>query len=170
MKRREFIAGLGGAAVWPVVARAQQSGKIPRVGVLWHAGSAEEEDVYLSVLVKAFNDLGYVEGKNLHLDHRFPAAIPIATGEFCNWLMYSSFCWSLSPCLPEREIPENLCWRRFQYPKFPGVSVQRPVAFSRRPVRIRGQNGPVSRCVDMAEKRGEPLLLPLCCGLPYLTN
>jgi putative tryptophan/tyrosine transport system substrate-binding protein len=41
--------------------------------VLWHAGSAEEEDIYLSVLVKAFNDLGYVEGKNIHLDHRFPA-------------------------------------------------------------------------------------------------
>jgi putative tryptophan/tyrosine transport system substrate-binding protein len=44
--------------------------------VLWHAGSAEEEDVYLSVLVKAFNDLGYVEGKNIHLDHRFPAENP----------------------------------------------------------------------------------------------
>jgi ABC-type uncharacterized transport system substrate-binding protein len=44
--------------------------------VLWHAGSAEEEDVYLSVLVKAFNDLGYVEGKNIHLDQRFPAENP----------------------------------------------------------------------------------------------
>jgi putative tryptophan/tyrosine transport system substrate-binding protein len=44
--------------------------------VLWHAGSAEEEDVYLSVLVKAFNDLGYVEGKNIRLDHRFPAENP----------------------------------------------------------------------------------------------
>jgi putative tryptophan/tyrosine transport system substrate-binding protein len=44
--------------------------------VLWHAGSAQEEDVYLSVLVKAFNDLGYVEGKNIHLDHRFPAETP----------------------------------------------------------------------------------------------
>src|SRR5262249_22328301 len=39
-------------------------------------GSAEEEEVYLSVLVKAFNDLGYVEGKNIHLDHRFPAENP----------------------------------------------------------------------------------------------
>jgi putative ABC transport system substrate-binding protein len=48
----------------------------PVVGVLWHAASAEEEDVYLSVLVKAFNDLGYVEGKNIHLDHRFPAEKP----------------------------------------------------------------------------------------------
>src|SRR5215472_10255840 len=78
MRRRQFIALIGGAgAAWPLTARAQQStNKIPLVGVLWHAGSAEEEDVYLSVLVKAFNDLGYVEGKNIHLDHRFPAENP----------------------------------------------------------------------------------------------
>jgi putative tryptophan/tyrosine transport system substrate-binding protein len=78
MKRRQFITLVGGAAAaWPLAARAQQSSnKIPVVGVLWHAGSAEEEEVYLSVLVKAFNDLGYVEGKNIHLDHRFPAEKP----------------------------------------------------------------------------------------------
>jgi putative tryptophan/tyrosine transport system substrate-binding protein len=78
MKRRRFITLVGGAAAaWPLTARAQQSSnKIPLVGVLWHAGGAEEEDVYLSVLVKAFNDLGYVEGKNIHLDHRFPAENP----------------------------------------------------------------------------------------------
>jgi putative ABC transport system substrate-binding protein len=77
MKRRQFITLIGGAAAaWPLAARAQQSKDIPTVGVLWHAGSAEEEDVYLSVLVKAFDDLGYVEGKNIHLDHRFPAENP----------------------------------------------------------------------------------------------
>jgi putative tryptophan/tyrosine transport system substrate-binding protein len=78
MKRRQFIQLLGGAAVgWPVAASAQQSpNKIPVVGVLWHAGSAEEEDVYLSVLLKAFHDLGYVEGKNIHLEQRFPAENP----------------------------------------------------------------------------------------------
>jgi putative tryptophan/tyrosine transport system substrate-binding protein len=78
MRRRDFITIVGGAAAaWPLAARAQQSpNKIPVVGVLWHAGSAEEEDVYLSVLVKAFNDLGYVEGRNIHLDHRFPAENP----------------------------------------------------------------------------------------------
>ncbi len=78
MKRRQFITLIGGAAAaWPLAARAQQSSnKIPVVGVLWHAGSAEEEDVYLSVLVKAFNDLGYVEGKNIHLDQRVPAENP----------------------------------------------------------------------------------------------
>ena len=78
MRRREFIVLLGGTATgWPLAARAQQSSKgIPVVGVLWHAASAEEEDVYLSVLVKAFNDLGYVEGKNIRFEHRFPAEKP----------------------------------------------------------------------------------------------
>jgi putative ABC transport system substrate-binding protein len=78
MRRRQFIKLIGGAAAaWPLAARSQQStNKVPLVGVLWHAGSAEEDDVYLSVLVKAFNDLGYVEGKNIHLDHRFPAENP----------------------------------------------------------------------------------------------
>ena len=77
MRRRTFISFLGGAAAaWPLLAQAQQSGKIPTVGVLWYAGSAEEEDVYLSVLVKAFHDLGYDEGRNIHFDHRFPAENP----------------------------------------------------------------------------------------------
>jgi putative tryptophan/tyrosine transport system substrate-binding protein len=74
MKRRQFITLIGGAAAaWPLAAPAQQSSnKVPVVGVLWHAGSAEEEDVYLPVLVKAFNDLGYVAEKNIH----FRAPLP----------------------------------------------------------------------------------------------
>ena len=73
MIRREFITLLSRAAVvnsvsWPLAARAQQTpSKIPVVGVLWHAASAEEEEVYLSVLRKAFHDLGYIEGKNIQL-------------------------------------------------------------------------------------------------------
>jgi putative ABC transport system substrate-binding protein len=78
MRRRDFIKVVASSAIaWPLAARAQQSlNKIPVVGVLWHAASAEEEDVYLSVLVKAFNGLGYVEGKNIHFEHRFPAENP----------------------------------------------------------------------------------------------
>jgi putative tryptophan/tyrosine transport system substrate-binding protein len=78
MKRRQFIQLVGGAAAaWPFSVQAQQSSsKIPVVGVLWHAGSAEQEEAYLSVLVKALNDLGYVDGRNIHLDHRFPAENP----------------------------------------------------------------------------------------------
>jgi putative ABC transport system substrate-binding protein len=78
MRRRTFCSLLAGAAAARALpANAQQSSnKIPLVGVLWHAGSAEEEDVYLSVLVKAFHDLGYIDGKNIHLAHRFPAENP----------------------------------------------------------------------------------------------
>ena len=78
MQRREFVTLFGcAAATWPSAARAQQTaGEPPVVGVLWHADSADEEDVYLSVLRKAFNDLGYIEGKNIVLEHRFPAENP----------------------------------------------------------------------------------------------
>jgi putative ABC transport system substrate-binding protein len=70
--RRDFIALLGGAAAWPLAARAQQATRIPRVGVLWHAGSAEEEGSNFRALVKGFADLGYVEGRSIVLEHRFP--------------------------------------------------------------------------------------------------
>jgi putative ABC transport system substrate-binding protein len=77
MRRRDFIALFGGAAtVWPLAVRAQQAEKIPHIGVLWHAANAEEEDVYLSVVTNAFADLGYVDGKNIQLEHRFPAEQP----------------------------------------------------------------------------------------------
>src|SRR5947209_15092147 len=75
MRRREFIALLGTSTLpWARTAAAAQPGrKIARIGVLWHAGSAEEEGEYLTVLVKAFSDLGYVEGKNVEFLHKFPA-------------------------------------------------------------------------------------------------
>ena len=71
MKRREFITLLGGAAaVWPLVARAQQPDRVRRVGVL--AGFTEAEGV---PLVEAFRDrlkeLGWTEGRNLSIDARF---------------------------------------------------------------------------------------------------
>lgn len=76
MRRRDFIALSGATAFWPLATRAQQARKLPRIGVLWHAGSAEEESDYLPVLTKALNELGYVEGKNIELQHRFPAERP----------------------------------------------------------------------------------------------
>ena len=77
MRRREFLTLLGGtAAAWPLSSRAQQRKAMPRVGVLWHAANAREEAEYLGALTKAFHELGYVEGKNIELDHRFPAEQP----------------------------------------------------------------------------------------------
>jgi putative ABC transport system substrate-binding protein len=74
MSRREFIALLGTSVLpWTLPAKAQSGRKIARIGVLWHAGNAEEEHEYLTVLVKAFSDLGYIEGKNVEFLHKFPA-------------------------------------------------------------------------------------------------
>jgi putative tryptophan/tyrosine transport system substrate-binding protein len=75
--RREFITLIGGAAAtWPLAARAQPTKKMPKVGVLWHAGSAEEEAIYLGALKQGFNDLGYIDGKTIALEHRFPNEQP----------------------------------------------------------------------------------------------
>lgn len=76
MLRRHFITGLGGAVLWPLGARAQQRRKVPRVGVLWHAGSAEEEAVYLDAVKQGLASLGYVDGQTIVLEHRFPNEEP----------------------------------------------------------------------------------------------
>jgi putative ABC transport system substrate-binding protein len=74
MKRRQFITLIGGAAAaWPLAARAQQSKPIPRIGVLWHAGNEQEEEIYLGALRQGFSEIGYVEGKDFVLENRFAA-------------------------------------------------------------------------------------------------
>ena len=75
MRRREFIIG-GAAAAWPLAAGAQQTGRVPIVGILWHAGSAEQEGPYFRAMVEGFAGLGYVEGRNIKLEYRFPNEIP----------------------------------------------------------------------------------------------
>jgi putative tryptophan/tyrosine transport system substrate-binding protein len=65
MKRRAFVAALGGAVAWPMVARGQQT-KVWRVGYLSGASDVAAIDAFRLKL----QDLGYVEGKNLRLDVR----------------------------------------------------------------------------------------------------
>src|SRR3954464_12490265 len=73
MRRRNFIACVGGAATWPLATRAQQPRKMHRIGVLWHGANAEEEAIYLAALRQGLRDFGYVEGQNVVLEMRFPA-------------------------------------------------------------------------------------------------
>jgi putative tryptophan/tyrosine transport system substrate-binding protein len=73
MRRRAFIVVLGGAAAWPVVARAQQTGRLPRVGLLLPFD--DERDPQVQDLLPAFKqrmrDLGWIEDRNIRLDIRF---------------------------------------------------------------------------------------------------
>jgi putative ABC transport system substrate-binding protein len=72
LRRREFMMLLGGAAAaLPLVARAQQTNKTPTVGILWHAGSIEEEAIYLREIQQGLQALGYVEGRNINLVNTF---------------------------------------------------------------------------------------------------
>ena len=70
MRRREFIAGLGSAAAWPVVAaRAQQGDRVRRIGVLM--GGDENDPVrktFLSAFTQALADLGWIDGRNVRID------------------------------------------------------------------------------------------------------
>jgi putative ABC transport system substrate-binding protein len=70
MNRRTLIAVLGGAAAWPVMARAQESRKMPKIGVLWHAPE-QEVAPFLAAIRQGLSDHGYIEGKNLEVLNQF---------------------------------------------------------------------------------------------------
>jgi putative tryptophan/tyrosine transport system substrate-binding protein len=77
MRRREFISLISNALLAiPSIARGQSGNKIPVVGYLWHAGSAKEEAPYFEAILEGFERLGYVDGRNIKLEHRFPNERP----------------------------------------------------------------------------------------------
>jgi putative ABC transport system substrate-binding protein len=72
MRRREFIAGLGSAAAWPMIARAQQPDRMRRIGVLMPFGENDPEPKRrISVFIQALADFGWTEGRNMRMDLRW---------------------------------------------------------------------------------------------------
>ena len=75
LKRREFITLLGGAAAWPLAARAQQAERMRRIGVLMgYAESDPAAQTQVAALRQELRKLGWEEGRNIRIDVRFPAA------------------------------------------------------------------------------------------------
>jgi putative tryptophan/tyrosine transport system substrate-binding protein len=73
MKRREFIALLGGAAVaWPLAARAQQPERVRRIGVLMNVAAGDPEgQAQVAAFLQALQQLGWDEGRNVRIDTRW---------------------------------------------------------------------------------------------------
>src|SRR5229473_2889832 len=74
MRRREFITLLGGAAAWPLAARAQQPDRMRRIGVLMaYAESDSTAQSWLAAFRAALAKLGWTEGSNLRIELRWSA-------------------------------------------------------------------------------------------------
>jgi putative tryptophan/tyrosine transport system substrate-binding protein len=70
MRRREFIAGLGGAVAWPAVVAQAQQGRMPVVGYI-HAVSPEGQEPNLAAFRKALAGRGFIEGRNVAVEYRY---------------------------------------------------------------------------------------------------
>src|SRR5437762_14188399 len=70
MKRREFLACLGSAAIWPLAARAQQSGKLPTVGFLV-AGTPSSHGPWVAAFVQGLRERGWTEGRTVAIEYRW---------------------------------------------------------------------------------------------------
>jgi len=72
MRRREFIAGLGGAAAWPMVARAQQRERMRQIGVLINLNERDPEaQLRIATFRQALEKLGWIEGRNIRFAYRW---------------------------------------------------------------------------------------------------
>jgi putative tryptophan/tyrosine transport system substrate-binding protein len=72
MRRREFITPLGGTAGWPLMADAQQRDRLRRIGVLMGLSpNDKEEQLRIKAFESAWPELGWIEGRNIHVDYRW---------------------------------------------------------------------------------------------------
>jgi putative ABC transport system substrate-binding protein len=72
--RRTFIAALGSAAAWPLVASAQQPGRMRRIGMfINNTENAPETQEQIAAFRQALAQLGWLEGRNIHIELRFSA-------------------------------------------------------------------------------------------------
>jgi putative ABC transport system substrate-binding protein len=74
MRRREFIAALGGTAAWPMVARAQQPERTRRIGVLMNRTADDPEtSSFVGAFAQGLAELGWTIGRNVRIEYRWGA-------------------------------------------------------------------------------------------------
>ena len=72
MRRREFVAGLGSTAAWPLAARAQQGNRVRRIGVLmWGEENDSVPKTFVSAFIQALAGFGWIDGRNTRMDLRW---------------------------------------------------------------------------------------------------
>ena len=91
MRRRAFIAVIGGAAAWPLAAHAQEPERLRRLGVLmpWSENDPVAQ-ASVNAFAQALGRLGWVEGKNIRIDYRFAAGDPALLKTYASELVGSS--------------------------------------------------------------------------------
>jgi ABC-type uncharacterized transport system substrate-binding protein len=70
IERRKFLATLGGAAAWPLAARAQQAAKLPTIGFLV-AGTPSSHGQWVATFVRRLHELGWIEGRTVAIEYRW---------------------------------------------------------------------------------------------------
>ena len=74
MQRREFVAGLGSVAAWPLTAGAQPAERMQRIGVLMpFAADDPQSPARVATFLQGLQQLGWVPGRNLQIDYRWSA-------------------------------------------------------------------------------------------------
>jgi hypothetical protein len=74
MKRRTFITLLGGAAAWPLAARAQQARKVYRIGFLWDSPAVQADSI--EAFRRGLRELGWIDGQNIAIEYRWAEGRP----------------------------------------------------------------------------------------------
>lgn len=112
MRRREFIAGIGGATIaWPLAARAQTAEKTARIGwIILGSPSGVAADIfsYYDSFRAGLNDLGYVEGKNITLLARSATGVPEALPGLIDELLSENVSVIVSPGPAIRVVRERV--------------------------------------------------------------
>src|SRR5215472_258845 len=88
MRRRKFISLLGGAAAWPLAARAQQPPKLPTIGFLGTTTLSAMGE-WVAAFVQRLRELGWIEGRNVAIEYRWAEARSERYGEIAAELVQS---------------------------------------------------------------------------------